>query len=564
MIDTSFESIGLILFTTIFLSMFFMPAAAALAHRVGAIDIPKQRSSHVKATPRMGGLAISISLLISCLLYLPIDSFLIAFLSGLVVIVATGIVDDILQISPRRKFVGQIAAALLFVYLSGLEIEHVGNIVGFGNIELGIMSFPFTVFCIVGGMNAFNLSDGLDGLAGGLAVIAAVFFGYFALLVDADALLIIAISLIGVTAGFLRENSYPAKIFMGDGGSLMLGYVLATLLVGLSGSAPTPALPVASLAMVVALPLLDTLGVMARRVYYGHSPFLPDRTHLHHRLLELGLPHPLVVVVIYCLMLIFGILAITLRQQPDWAIFLVLLGIGLLVFGSVSYLQHAGFSYGPKEQRISTIRQTQIFQRVAGWVSSTAKPAGILILVALLVPSGFVPLSDWIINKAWMLALMSVLLVVFSWKSSINNKSILHGVIYLAILALLLVYEGGDVSPRSWIGTTYDLSIAVLAMGWVVLKLFFSKHGEIMVTSNFELLILFISWFIPFVVLKDLQVSAPTVRAVQHACLLSIPFLLAMKINIRINEENSHWISNFLVFGLLVIAGRSMAQSFLN
>lgn len=556
MTEIFFEYLGLILFTSIFLSMLLVPATSRLAHKVGAIDIPRSRSSHATPTPRMGGLAISLSLAMACLAYLPLDSFLRAFLSGLVVVVAIGVIDDVFEVSPRWKFVGQIVAATLFVYLSGLKIEHIGDIVGLGNIELGGASFAFTVFCIVGGMNAFNLSDGLDGLAGGLAVIAAVFFGYFAWRVQDGVLLIITVSLLGAIIGFLRYNVYPAKVFMGDSGSLMLGYVLAVLLVALSRSAPV--LPVASLAMVVALPLLDTLLVMARRVRYGHSPFLPDRTHLHHRLMSLGLPHPVVVVVVYCVMLCFGLLAIVLKQKSDWVIFSSLAGFGLLVFASVSGLQHAGFCYENKGQaKNNSIRQSASFKRVADWLRRSAKPIGIGILVVLLIPAIFAPLMPLSSNKALTLYLVSGLLIFFCWHSDASNKSILHGALYLAIFALLLIYEVSSSYISSWV-EGYISAASIFVLLWVTLKLFFSKHNEIVFASGFELLMLFVSWFVPFVVLEELNISASTVHAVQHACLLSIPFLLAMKINIRVHGGHNRWITILLVFGLAVVGVRGV------
>ncbi len=588
MIEINFESIGLILFTTIFLSMLLVPVAYRLAFKIGAIDIPKSRSSHDTATPRMGGLAMSLSLAIACLLYLPMDDINLAFLLGLVVTVATGIIDDLLEISPRYKFVGQILAASLFVYLSGLKIEHIGNLVGFGNIELtGTWSFAFTVFCMVGGMNAFNLSDGLDGLAGGLAVIASMFFGYFAWVAGNGILLIIAVSLFGTTVGFLRENSYPAKMFMGDSGSLMLGYVLAVLLVALSQS--ESALPVASLAMVVALPLLDTLLVMSRRVVCGHSPFLPDRTHLHHRLLQLGLPHPVVVIIIYCVTLIFGLLAIALKKQPDWVIFSGLIGFGSLVFGIVYALPSLGFCSDFQERRSNTIvlpiknrrRSTAVLSleerrnssialpenerrwsaiwrmRLGDLLRTTARPVGIGILVALFIPAMFAPLLLLNSGQALLLVLLSILLAAFSWKTSSANKSILHGSIYLAIFSLLIFYEISAAQTPSWI-TTYYPTLSGFVMIWVILKLYYSEHNEVVFASGFEMLMLFVSWFVPFVMLEDLKLFASEAQAMRHACLLSIPFLLAMKINIRIHGGHNRWIVIPLVFGLLVVAMRSL------
>lgn len=555
MIEISLESLGLILCTTIFLSMLLMPIASSLAHKVGAIDIPKSRSAHTTPKPRMGGLAMSLSLVIACLAFLPQNSFILAFLSGLIVIVMTGVVDDMVEISPRWKFLGQILAATLFVYLSGMEIEHIGDILGFGDIRLGGASFVFTVFCLVGAVNALNLADGLDGLAGGISVIALVFFAYFAWNVQGNELLVVAVSLIGAIVGFLRYNSYPARVFMGDSGSMMLGYVVAVLLIALNHTAP--GIPVPALAMVVALPLMDTLLVMARRVRYGHNPFHPDRTHLHHRLLDLGFPHPAVVAAIYSVMLGFGLLAVALHHWPDWVIFSNLVGAGLLIFSGVTLAQQTGFRYKTRtNERLESVRQTQIFKRVAHWLRVTAKPAGIAILTALLLPALFAPLLSLSGNKVLALYCTAALLVFFSFRTRrAADQGILHGTLYLVIFALLLIYNLSVQSRPSWLGEYID-ALSVIALVWVVLKLIFAKHSEIIFASGFELLILFISWFIPFVALEDLQASSSTLLAVQHACLLSIPFVLVMKIHIR-NHGQNHWVTIPLIVALGIVAARA-------
>lgn len=552
----SFETLGLVLFTTVFLSMLLVPLATRLAHRVGAIDIPKSRSSHATPTPRMGGLAISLSLLIACLLYLPWNDFSIAFLSGLIVIVLTGSIDDVREISPRWKFLGQIVAAVLFTYLSGNRIDQLGDILGLGNaLELGGFSFLFTVFCLVGGMNALNLSDGLDGLAGGLSVIAGVFFAYFAWSTQNDLLLLIAIALVGSTIGFLRYNSYPAKVFMGDSGSLMLGYTLSVLLVALNQ--PPVKLPVASLTMIVALPLLDTLLVMGRRMMNGHSPFLPDRTHLHHRLLALGVSHPAVVGVIYFVMASFGLLAVVMFHQSEWINFLTLMALGFLVFASVFMLQHRGIHFSAKGRRIHSFRQTQLALDISEHLRQSAKVVGMFVLLALLIPAVFAPLVQLNANKSLSLFLMAMLIAAYSWQLSSANKNILCGSVYLAIWILMLLYEISSVENPSWL-EAYNSWSAGLVLLWVVLKLIFSKHNEIVFASGFELLMLFISWFIPFVVMAELPVSPAVLHAVQHACLLSIPFLLAMKINIRVFGGHNRWIAIPLIFGLTVVGFRGL------
>lgn len=338
-----FGSIFLLFATPLFLSLIFVPMSAWLAHRIGAIDHPNGRSSHSTPTPRLGGLAIFASLAVTCIAYLPFDRFLVSFLLGLPIIVATGLVDDLRGISPRWKFAGQILAASVFLYVSGMPLHGIGDIFGVGDISLGWGGFLFTVFFMVGAMNAFNLADGLDGLAGGMAGIAAVFLACLAWLAQSWILILLAMALCGSIAGFLRYNSYPARVFMGDCGSLMLGYTLSVIVVALAQHQDMHGVPLVTAATVIALPLLDTLRVMARRLRAGRSPFLPDKTHIHHRLVELGLPHPATVHILYVAMLSFGLLALFNREESEWLQFSCLLFGGALFFGGVSLMRQSRF-----------------------------------------------------------------------------------------------------------------------------------------------------------------------------------------------------------------------------
>ena len=555
MIEITIESLGLILCATVFLSMLLMPVATSLAHKAGAIDIPKSRSTHTTPKPRMGGLAMSLSLMISCLTFLPYGAFLLAFLSGLIVIVITGLIDDMAELSPRWKFLGQTVGALLFVYLSGMEINHIGDLVGFGDITLGKASFAFTVFCLVGAINALNLADGLDGLASGLSVIGTVFLAYFAWSINSSELMIIAVSLIGAILGFLRYNSYPARVFMGDSGSMMLGYVMAVLLITLSNTSQS--VPIPALAMVVALPLLDTLLVMGSRIHAGRSPFKPDRTHMHHRLLDMGFPHPAVVAVIYSAMLFFGLLAVGLHDHPDWVIFSNLVGAGLVIFCGITLAQQTNFYYKAKaSKKLESIRQIHAFRLVAYWLRITARPIGVGIFVALLLPAIFAPLFTMNSNKVLALYCAAALLAFFSFRTRRQaDKSILHGTLYVAIFALLLIYNLSGLANPSWLGW-YINTLSIATLIWVVMKLFFAKHSEIMFATDFGLLILFISWFIPFVALEDLYLHDGILQTVQRTCLLTIPFVLAMKINIR-NHRQKLWFSIPLVVALVTVATRA-------
>ncbi|WP_107786673.1 glycosyltransferase family 4 protein [Nitrosomonas ureae] len=549
----SLEFTGLILSLAIFLSMLLMPITSRLAQKIGAIDIPKLRSIHTTPKPRMGGIAISISFVIICLIFLPVNAFFIAFLTGLIAIVITGAIDDIMEISPGWKFLGQFLSATLFVYLSGMQVEYIGDILSIGDIELGKTSVIFTVFLLVGIINALNFADGLDSLAGGISVIALVFLGYFAWSVDREGLMIIAISLIGAIIGFLRHNSYPTRVFMGDSGSMMLGYVLGVMLVSLSHTAPQ--LPLSALAMVIALPLFDTLSVMTWRISSKNSPFLSDRTHLHHRLIDIGLSHPTVVSVIYLAMFAFGLLAIMLQSKPDWVIFLSLISAGLLVFSWFLFVRRTGIR--SKKWTIhyfDKFRQSDIYKLIAHWLDRWHS-IGISILVALLLPALLAPLLGLSGGKVLMLFGLAVLLVFFSFRTRrAADLSILHGTLYLNIFALILVYNLSVLVHFSWLHE-YISALSAIAWLWVVLNLAFTECKEIILLSDFELLVLLIIGFVAFIFMRDLQVSPLVLQAVQHTFLLSIPFMMVMKINIR-NHGQDHLYIFLPVMALVIMATR--------
>jgi UDP-GlcNAc:undecaprenyl-phosphate GlcNAc-1-phosphate transferase len=553
--EISWEILANLLLVTIFMSMALMPVASRLAHRVGAVDIPNGRSIHVMPMPRMGGLAVSLSLGIGCLAFLPANDFRLAFLAGLAVVVATGFIDDAINISPRWKLVGQALAASLFVWLSGVSIHSLGDIVGLGNIELGNAAFAFTVFCFVGGMNAFNLLDGLDGLAGGLTTIAGVFLLFFAWRLDNVPMFVLAACLVGSVVGFLSFNWHPARIFMGDNGSLTLGYVLSVLVLMLSHSGAGE-VSLVTLATVIALPLLDTLLVMTRRVLIGKNPFHPDKTHLHHRLIGLGLSHSSAVGVMYALSIAFGGLAFSVQSLPVWGQFASLIGFGGLIFGGVLYMQHRRIHYG-RPQSAADIALADTLLPVgwlANWIGLYGKYIGIGILLALLLPA--LMGSPVATDIKVVLALFVVVIVLMGgfWGARKANRNVLNGMTYLSLFVLLLLYKVFMVSP-SWVNGYVEV-LASIAAVWVILKLHFASHRAVLIVSEFELLVMFVCGFIAFIVMEDTSLSPKTVNMTQQAVVLSIPFLLLTKTLGRIYDRKNYWIEVLLIGGMVMVGIR--------
>lgn len=553
---SSLATLGLVFFTALFLSLFIVPVTIVIARKVGAVDIPKGRSSHTTPTTRLGGLGIAASLVLACLMFLPLNTFSWAFLAGLLVIIATGLIDDIADIGPRWKFVGQIAAAGAFIGFGGGTLTYLGSFLGQGEMTLDMLAIPFTIFCMVGGMNAFNLSDGLDGLAGGLAAIAVVFFAYFSWHIGAADLLLVCVALLGAVMGFLRYNSYPAKLFMGDCGSLTLGYVLVAILV--SGSQRDGHhVPIVAWVLVVSLPVLDTLLVMARRVRHGHSPFMPDRTHLHHRLMALGLVHPAVVAVMYAVMASFGVMALVLEGHPDWYSFVALFVLGGVLFGGVSGLQHLGFSFLTARKKTSnySIRQWPIFISISRSIQQHAVLVSVLLILLLCLPALFFPLPELNRNEVLGLLMLTGMVLYYSIHRTQSYSGMQHGSIYVSIFVLFFLY---NLAPATEVvlPKIYLTVISMLAVVWVALKITFRRNTVILSTSSFELLMVFLSWFMPFVLFQELHLPTLVVESGRLACLQVLPFMLATKIYFNAQPHANKWVVGALTGAMVIVALR--------
>ena len=314
------------------------PTVKKLAVKLGAMDVPDgKRRIHDHPIPRMGGLAIFFGFLVATVLFAELTNQILGVLGGCLIIVISGVADDIYQLKWWEKLAAQ-AAATAVAISSGVLIEVVTNPNVFGNtphLVLGWLSVPVTVVWIIGITNAVNLIDGLDGLAAGVSIISSAAMLAVALFIPeaGDNVPVVLASLMGACMGFLPYNLNPAKIFMGDTGSLLLGYILATVsAVGLFKfyAVVTFAVPVLALA----IPVADTLFAIVRRILKGQSPVEPDRGHLHHILLDMGLSQKQAVAVLYAVSSVFGAAAmlITRTGKIRLAFFIAVFFIAFFVF----------------------------------------------------------------------------------------------------------------------------------------------------------------------------------------------------------------------------------------
>lgn len=293
---------------------------APLAQRIGLVDRPGGHRNHRGAVPLVGGIAMFCGFMFGVLLLdYPLSPYRPLF-AGAALLVIIGVLDDFHELRPLTRFVAQTVAALLMALWGGVWLQDLGALTGPQTLTLGLWALPLTVFATVGGINAFNMIDGADGLAGGLALIAIMLLA-LAALITGGADLPLLLLLAAVTTGFLVFNlRYPghprSSVFMGDAGSLFLGFTLVWFLVAHSQGDGRSIAPVSAL-WLIALPLCDTVCIMGRRLLRGRSPFLADRGHLHHLLPALGLSGAASVALLLALSALLGAIGLL---APRWGV----------------------------------------------------------------------------------------------------------------------------------------------------------------------------------------------------------------------------------------------------
>jgi UDP-GlcNAc:undecaprenyl-phosphate GlcNAc-1-phosphate transferase len=315
-----------------------LPVTAALimlfrrhAPMLGLVDVPGGRKQHREEVPLVGGLGIFGGLVVAALAAAGLVTANAAMLAAMALLMLVGLVDDRSGLSPGARFVVQAMAALIMVYWGGVRLDNLGNLFGFGDVILGRWAVPMTVFAVLGVINALNMIDGADGLAGGLALIALLLF---AVLLGAmgslDSTLLLPLA--AAVAGFLAFNLRTpwrdrASVFMGDAGSTLLGFALAWYAVELASvrHAMTPITAV----WILAVPLMDTVSLMIRRVLKGVSPFTPDCEHLHHILQRAGFSHGQTVFVMHCIALLLAGIGVAgwLLGVPEYVMFYAFMAV---------------------------------------------------------------------------------------------------------------------------------------------------------------------------------------------------------------------------------------------
>jgi UDP-GlcNAc:undecaprenyl-phosphate GlcNAc-1-phosphate transferase len=500
--------------TTLLLSTFItivlIPVFSKTAVRFNiGLDMPDSRKVHQHAIPRVGGIAITLGVFGPTVLLGLQEQFLKAYMIASMFIVLFGLLDDLKGIDFRLKFFSQMVAALVIVIYGGIKIKSLGGLLPNDMLLPDAVAIPLTVVAIVGVTNAVNLADGLDGLAGGICLLSFCCLAYLAYIEENITLCLLALALAGSIFGFLRYNTYPAELFMGDTGSQFLGFSAVTLSLALTqGQSPlSPLLPL----VILGIPVLDTLAVMAQRIAERRPLFSPDKNHLHHKLIRLGLYHTESVLVIYIAQALLIFAAYFFRFNSEWLILAGYLLLSALILAGFHIaesrrwkLQRYHFVDALIKGRLARMRERGILIKVCFRIVKFGVPLLLFAtcLVPSQIPSTFVPLCA---------AFLGALLIIWRFKKE-WMKGWLTAVLYLFIpfVVLLSMEKAGGFNTLP--GRLYNLSYLGLLFV-VVLTLKFTRRRQGFKTTPMDFLILFVALVVPHVLSKYLQVENLTVIA---------------------------------------------------
>ncbi len=327
-------------FVTAFaITYYVIPSIIKIAKVKGLTDEPGERRSHVESTPSLGGVGIFAGVLFSVIAWTPHELFagLQYVMCACIVVFLIGAKDDIIPSRPWTKMLGQIFAASILVWAADIRIPGLYGIAGIHELPYAI-SAVVTVFTIIVIINAFNLIDGVNGLTGSISIVSALALGTWFYQVGHPEYTLLSAALIGSTAAFLKYNWTPAKIFMGDTGSLLLGLLMSVLTIRflqfhteMPSSHPyfLPAAPAAAIGFLI-VPLFDTLRVFTTRIYRGRSPFQPDRNHIHHLLIDLNLTHGQTTLILAAIAILFILLVVSLQWIGNVALVILITSLALL------------------------------------------------------------------------------------------------------------------------------------------------------------------------------------------------------------------------------------------
>ena len=545
------------LLIALFITIAMVPLFRGMAYKFNAIDQPSERKVHTRPMARTGGLAIAVGALVPLVLWAPPDLFLRALLFASSIIVAAGFVDDLVDLNPWAKLGAQVLAALVIIFYGGIRIQSLGALMP-ADLLLPIwVSIPLTLIVVVGVTNAINLADGLDGLAGGISMIAFIVLGYLGFKVGNPVVTLVAAAAVGAIFGFLRFNTYPATIFMGDAGSQLLGFLAIALALQLTQSnvALSPTLPL----LFLGFPILDTLTVMLARIYHGRSPFSADKNHFHHKLMRLGLRHSESVLVIYLLQMVLVMTAYQMRYCSDWMIvggYLFFAAVvSLFFFLSAHFKWHLKHrqkgEYNTLQKRLAELDKLTFMLKV---IFRLLQMNFVLVMLIVIVPTEVVP--SWLAGTAVVLG--GLLLLSQVKRKPVKFHSILLRLTIYLTLPILIYNRAVDDGPAMvevwWQNHTFFSSAAFFTMILLALLLLKFTRRSGYKSTPLDFLILGGALLVPVIAPQaEIGVSLGLV-AVQM-----IALFFTFEVIIEESRRRNWWL-DLSVIGCMLIVGLKWLQ----
>ena len=477
--------------TSLLICMALIPPLRFFAGRFHFMDQPGERKVHQHPIPRVGGIAFAIGALGSILWWVPKNTTTLAVLIGGLIILGFGVWDDRANLGYRVKLLGQLIAALV-ITIGGIRFESIPFLL---DAELPIwIGVPVTVFFLLAVSNAVNLTDGLDGLAGGLSFLTFCGIAYLAYLSHNSTVLLLTVPFLGGLLGFLRYNTYPARIFMGDSGSQLLGFIMGVLAILLTDSTSGPFSPVLSL-FLLGLPFLDTLGVFVQRLVEGRSPFIGDRKHLHHKLMTAGLSHYEAVTAIYALQAGMVGLAYLLRWQSDTLIvplYLILAGAVLALFVAAGH----GLIPRPAPQSVRVRSDKWLSDLLRSpWLRDVPIRFLAAVVPLFLIATVFLPRQVPEDVGYMSTALFGILLIGLSFFPRLAPYFV-RGGLYLGSTFLLYVSDSSWMQAVDPIPVTYHILFGAMAV-MVLLSMRFDRQSRFQ-TTPLDYLMVCLAVIFPF------------------------------------------------------------------
>ena len=482
--------------SAMFITMILIPPLMRNAQMLRIVDVPEERKVHHNVIPRIGGIAMVVGALLPMIVWIHADKTVISLIAGMGVIFLFGILDDRQNLDYRLKFLGQAIAVLVVMVYGDIAFKTVPLMDG--HPLPGYIALSLTFLFLLGITNAINLSDGLDGLAGGMSLLSLGVISLLAYQSGEFDIMLISIAILGSVLGFLRFNTHPARVFMGDGGSQFLGFSLGVLVLMLT-QGETASFSTALPLLILGLPMLDTVMVMAQRFREGRSPFEADKNHIHHRLLNLGLSHYEAVFCIYVIQSSLVLTAYFFRYASDGLIVGVFIFVSLLivVFLYQARIKHWHYRYpGTDNQPLSFLGNllARLNNNADGQISRLAASITIAMVAMYLLAVTFLT-SAVTLDLAMM---MLILCVVQMLSLLLLNKRAFSWIERAGIYVLITTecYLGMDIDGVSKsIMSIADIYFILLAVG-VVVGLRFSPGRAFKITT-LDFLVIFAAFVVP-------------------------------------------------------------------